>query len=303
MIQRQKQITQFYSLEELNKKPVDILIKETEHHYKKQVEQIVDSVLDTNKTKFILIAGPSSSGKTTTSHILKETLEKRNKYAKVISLDDFFLNREETPVLPNGDKDYDSVNSIDWALFDKCMSELLTQKISTLPVYNFLTGEKEFNDVQTTLLDNEIIIIEGLHALNPIINNFIPHKLSAKVFVCPKTSFHLNNNKELDVFLLRLIRRLIRDVRTRGIEPETTLKLWKNVRAAEDLYVLPFENDADYIVDTTHEYEPCVYKNILDVILVNHKKTVQELLTYLEGFKTITPTKVPSTSLLKEFVG
>ncbi|MDD4211143.1 MAG: nucleoside kinase [Clostridia bacterium] len=265
--------------------------------------QITKSIINNRKTKFVLVAGPSSSGKTTTSHILQQDLLKVGICAKVISLDNFFLDREETPYLPSGDRDYDSVNSIDWKLFDKCVDELLNNKSSILPIYDFLTGVKRLNNPPTTLLENEIIIIEGLHALNPIINNFIPHEFSAKVFVIPQTSFSSNGKIQLDVFSLRLMRRIIRDVRTRGISPETTLDFWKNVRAAEDLYVLPFEKDADFIVDTTHAYEPYVYKNILSVLLVNHIQILQELLFTLNGLLEIKPSKVPETSLLKEFVG
>jgi uridine kinase len=183
------------------------------------------------------------------------------------------------------------------------MSELLDKKVAQLPVYNFIDGAKSYNNPPTTLKDDEVMIIEGLHALNPIINNFIPQKFTYKVFVCPKTEFVLNEKTVLDVFELRLMRRLIRDVRTRGIEPSQTLYFWKNVREAEDLYVLPFEKEANAVVDTTHIYEPCVYKSILSVLFLDHSEVVQHLLNNLVGFDIIEPKKVPSTSLLKEFVG
>ena len=292
-----------YRIEELVKEPIDALISSSETKYKNQILQIVDQIIENKQTKFVLVAGPSSSGKTTTSHILQQALSNKAIVAKVISLDNFFLDRHETPNLENGDKDYDSVNSIDWRLFDKCISQLLTKKTSILPIYNFLMGEKNFNNAPTTLLENEIIILEGLHALNPIIDNFIPHSFAVRVFVFPKTSFSLADKITLDVFSLRLMRRLIRDVRTRGISPEKTLKFWKNVRSAENLYVLPFEKEADFIVDTTHAYEPFVYKSILTSILINHDKVLQHLLEELNSFSEVKPSKVPDSSLLKEFVG
>jgi len=293
----------YYHIEDLSNQPTNILIENAENRYHEQLENMVKEVLEIKTIRFILLAGPSSSGKTTTSHIIQELLEKNKKHAKVISLDDFFLEREETPILQNGDKDYDSVNAIDWKLFDKCMSELLEKNETQLPSYDFLTGSKNFNTKKTTLKQNEIMIIEGLHALNPIINNFIPHAFSYKVFVCPKTEFMLNSKVILDIFTLRLMRRLIRDVRSRGIEPTQTLYFWKNVREAENLYVLPFEKEADFVVDTTHAYEPNVYKSILSVLLVNHSIVVQDLLKHLVGFELITPNKVPNSSVLKEFVG
>lgn len=301
--QLMKKTTPNYAIEMINNESINSLISSSEICYKNQLTELVEEVINNNNIHFILLSGPSSSGKTTSSHIIKELIEQHKKHATVISLDDFFLEREETPVLPNGDKDFDSVNSIDWALFDKCMSELQEKGSSTLPVYNFLTGKKEFNHPATTLKENEIIILEGLHALNPIINNFIAKKSSYKVYVCPKSEFTLDNNIVLDIFQLRLIRRLIRDVRTRGIEPSQTLYFWKNVRAAEDLYVIPFEKEADYVVNTTHAYEPCVYKSILSVVLKNHSQVVQHLLTHLDGFVQIEPSKVPAGSVLKEFVG
>jgi uridine kinase len=292
-----------YKVEELiNKKIADLIIY-SETKYNNQILEIVEKIVENKKTKFVLLAGPSSSGKTTTSHILKQSLLNKGINAKVISLDDFFLDQNETPNLKNGDKDYDSVNSIDWRLFDKCMGELLNKKSSILPIYNFLSGKKYFNNEATTLLEGEIIILEGLHALNPVIENFIPHSFAVRVFVVPKSSFSLKGMVTIDTFSLRLMRRLIRDVRTRGISPDKTLKFWKNVRTAENLYVLPFEKEADFIVDTTHAYEPFIYKSILSNILVNHGKILQHLLEELNGFTEVTPSNVPNSSLLKEFVG
>jgi|AntRauTorcE11897_2_1112592.scaffolds.fasta_scaffold00016_77 uridine kinase len=292
-----------YLINKINDQNIGNLIKTSENGYKTQILDIAKHITSNKTTKFVLVAGPSSAGKTTTSYILQNALKNENVKATVISLDNFFLERNETPLLENGDKDYESLNSIDWKLFNKCINELITKKSSILPIYNFVTGEKGFNNEVTTLEDNEVVIIEGLHALNPIIENYIPHKYATRVFVFPKSSFHLDNKEHLDVFTLRLMRRLIRDVRSRGISPETTLKFWKNVREAENKYVLPFEDTADFVVDTTHSYEPCVYKSILNIVLVNHSKVLQQLLLQLKPFKQIAPLKVPETSLLKEFVG
>jgi|LGVF01.2.fsa_nt_gb uridine kinase len=292
-----------YIIENLNKQTPEALITLSEDSYHNQIFEMVNSFIKNKDKKFILLSGPSSSGKTTTSHIIEERLEAKGYTTKVISLDDFFIDRDLTPVLPNGDKDFDSINSIDWKLFEKCMRELLTKKSSVLPVYDFIEGQKRFNNPPTTLLEHEIIIIEGLHALNPLLNSFIPNEFSIKVFVCPKKSFVSKDGFELDIFDLRLIRRLIRDVRTRGISPENTLKFWKNVRSAENQYVLPFEEDADYIIDSTHAYEPLVYKSILIKLLVHHSKYVRVLVEKLERFNEIRPNKVPETSLLEEFVG
>lgn len=294
----------YYDIEIINKQPVNEIIKDSEEGYTEQVKEIVNITLNLkSSTKFILVAGPSSSGKTTSSFIIKNSLKKQNIVAKVISLDDFFLERDETPLLPNGEKDYDSLKSIDWPLFKKCMKKLIEEKEAVLPTFDFVEGKKRYDNEPTTLNDNEIIILEGLHALNPIINNYIPTKFSVKIYICPQTAFEINEEEKLDIYTLRLMRRLIRDVRTRGISPETTLRLWKNVRAAEELYIEPYKKDADFVVDTTHPYEPLVYKTILKSLLVNYEKDLTKLLEKLETFEEIKPINVPESSLLKEFVG
>lgn len=295
--------TNNYNLKELLKTFPNDLIKLSEENYVSQISKIVKNIVNNKTTKFILIGGPSSSGKTTSSYIIQKKLLSYKITAKVISLDDFFLDRDQTPLLPNGDKDFDSLNSLDWTLFKTCMNKLITKKEALLPTYDFISGGKKYINEKTTLNNNELIIIEGLHALNPIINKYIPSEFLTKIYACPNSGFNFLEEEKLNTYNLRLIRRIIRDAKTRGVSPTDTLVCWKNVRAAEKKYISPFKNQADFLIDTTHAYEPFVYKTIFSKLINNNTIKLQELSKALEMFTEITPDNIPETSLLIEFVG
>ena len=280
-----------------------IIVKDSEQFFKKQIEQLVSDFLKKPKLpKFILVAGPSSSGKTTSSYIIKKSLEKNGINSTVISIDDFFLDRKQTPLLPNGDKDYDSTRAIDWDLFSKVAKSLIENKQCFIPTYDFKLGVKKFSDTPYNPENNNVYIVEGLHALNPIMDSYIKRDLSKKVFVSPMSEFYYDNKKYLDVYKLRFIRRLVRDVEARNITPEKTLKNWPNVRKAEEKYILPYKDLADFKIDSTHPYEPMVYKNIVKDIVKKFDSLNEELSDSLKFFESIKTEKVPSSSLLKEFI-
>lgn len=277
-------------------------VKYCEEDYKKQIFEIVSHVKENKNTKFVLLAGPSSSGKTTTARLLGEYFNSFDLKAKVISLDDFFVNRVDTPKWENGKYNYETVDAIDWKLFDECVNNLLKNGYSKMPTYNFITGEKEFN-YETTLAEDEIIIIEGLHSLNPIIDNFIPTNLSVKVYLSPRVNFlDENGNEVIDGKQMRFFRRLIRDAFTRGSSPEHTLQVWPDVKLGEKLYIDPFKNQADYHINSCHNYEVGVYKSILKELNLLEDPILLPYTKLLEKFDMVDKDIVPSSSLLTEFV-
>lgn len=298
-----------YNLKDINEKiksDAKTLVKESELNYQSQIEEAVNQLLSdtTNHYKFVLLAGPSSAGKTTTSHLFKENLKLNGIKAQVISVDNFFLEREETPKLPNGNYDYESLRALDWDLFGVKMKELIENKKSILPVFDFVDGKKYFTDEYTTLNDNEIIIIEGLHALNPIINNYIPVELAYKVYLNTVSEFVNDEETILNKENIKLVRRLIRDYKKRGAPPKRTIDTYSDVTDGEKQYITPFMDTANYKINTTHAFEPSVYYNFLVEIQKEAPcDKLQDLIEKLKPYEKITYDLIPSNSLTQEFLG
>lgn len=287
--------------ENINK---DILsyVKKCEFNYQNQITKIVKQTINDKSKKFILLAGPSSSGKTTTARLLCENFASFGIKAKPISLDDFFVNRDETPKWEDGRYNYESVDAIDWKLFDTCMSNLLNNKKSSMPTYDFITGIKSIT-YETTLEDNEIIVVEGLHSLNPIIDNFIPKNNSVKIYLSPRVNFVDDDNNEImNGKQMRFFRRLIRDAFTRGTSPKQTLEVWPDVQKGEILYIDPFKDNADYHINSVHLYEVGVYKSILKQLNLLDDSQLAPFVKLLANFDFVEKSVVPTTSLLTEFV-
>ena len=298
-----------YNVEELNRcfnfDPAQYVTK-AEKKYRQQIKKCVEPILRSHTYKFILLSGPSSSGKTTTSYLIKEQLELNGYSAKVVSLDNFFVERVNTPLLPNGKKDYESVDAIDWKLFNKVMKELIENKKARLPIYDFISGTKHLAEDYTTLRDNEIIIIEGLHGLNPIIDNYIPTKLAYKVYLNTESEFAYDGIVIVNKEEIKLVRRLIRDFKKRGATPSTTFSNWPEVLHGEDTYISPYKRYANFKIDTTHSYELCIYYNILQKIqngLDEKDIKLQMLITKLAKFKKLSHQFAPKNSLIQEFLG
>lgn len=292
------------SIEEVNDKIKDNcenFIEKSEKYYYRQLKNVVDTVKANKHIKFILLSGPSSAGKTTTGGLLVNMLTQANRRCKVVSLDDFFLERDETPFLPNGEKDYDSVNSIDWKLFEEKVIELFKNKKAILPVFDFKEGIKKYPTEYTTLGENEILIFEGLHALNPLLDKFFPKNSQIKIFLNNETSYTSQGATIISNYELRLVRRLIRDEYKRGYPPEDTMQHWKNVRHAEEEYIFPFKKDANFIINTSFFYEAGIYSFIL-----KHMKFNDEYLNNIKkcffNILPISPLKIPDNSLLFEFI-
>ena len=276
-------------------------VEQCENKYKSQIFEVVKKVKDSNGTiQFVMVAGPSSSGKTTTSKILVDVLKANGFFAKELSLDDFFVNRLNTPKWEDGTYNYETFESIDWNLFSNCMSSLLEGKSVKLPTYNFMSGEKEFYG-ETKLQENTVFIIEGLHALNPIIDNIIPKRKSFKIYISTNTTIKKDKQEYISNDTVRLFRRIIRDFHTRATTVEDTLKNWQRVKLGENLYIEPFVEQAEYFINTFHPYELCIYKTIFETFQ-NDCESLNEIKKVLEVFKNLDKTLVPKDSVIQEFI-
>jgi len=262
-----------------------------------------------NDLKLILIAGPSSSGKTTTSKKISLYLKSLGINPFVISTDDYFKNRAETPKNEKGEYEYDILEAIDVDMFNAHLTKLLNGEEVIIPTYNFLTGEKEFKNPPITLKNRDIIIIEGIHTLNEELTKSIDRKNKYKIYISPFTPLGLDRHNHISTVDLRLIRRLVRDYRTRGYSAEATLAGWQNVRVSEEKYIFPYQKEADKVLDTALIYELGILKTYAIPILysVNYKSKYYSealrIINFLEYFLNIPVDTLPNTALLREFVG
>ena len=293
-----------FDLELINreaKENLNELITTSESLYKCQIDEIVKDIKSL-KTKIVLLAGPSSSGKTTTSHLIRTNLEKNGIHSFVVSLDDFFKNREDTPKLPDGSYDFESINAIDLEYLNVFVEELLQKKQSKMPVFDFLTGRRKDDFVDVKLTENTVVIFEGIHALNPtLIKN---HESDIyKIYLCVNADFTIGENIIIPAKKLRQMRRLIRDFNFRGYELTKTLEIWNNVLRGESLYIKPFKPTANYIVDSTHMYEPLIYANYLAPKLKEIQlEEAQDLFEMLNKCGKLKSDIIPTDSLLNEFI-
>lgn len=290
---------------ELSQTDANQLVKESENLYKKQIRTIVNEVVLNGQYKVILLAGPSSSGKTTSSNLIRQNLSDHGYESVVVSMDDFFLNRDKTPKLPNGDYDYENYTALDLEYLNKFIDDLYEKGEALMPQFNFVTGCRENEYKKLVLNENTIVIIEGIHALNPLV--FKNHTDSMyRIYICVNTNFDdENRNTIIPAQKLRLMRRLIRDVRTRGMALSGTFKMWPNVLAGEDLYIKPYKNTADALINSTHAYEPCMYAEKLLPLLEkeNTCELSQVLIDMLKQCEKLSPELMPQDSLIHEFLG
>ena len=264
--------------------------------------------LNKNEIKIVLISGPSSSGKTTTSKKLALYLKTLGLNPHQISLDDYFLNRDDTPLDEDGKPDFESLRAIDVKLFDSQMEKLLKGSKVITPTYNFVTGKKIFNK-PLQILDKDVLIIEGLHALNGNLLKNINKKNKFKIYISPLEFMGIDNDNRMSMTDIRLLRRMVRDNRTRGYSPEHTLSTWESVRKGEEKYVFPFQDDADVIFNSILAYEIGVLKTYVEPLLFSVNEDNDEYMSTLrliELLKFVLPIPsdtVPDTSILREFIG
>ncbi len=284
------------------------LIKINETIYSARLLEIAKLISDNKKIKFVLIAGPSSSGKTTTTMKLSMYLNCFGLTPKVISMDNFFVNRVDTPKKENGEYDFECLEAVDLKLFNKTMEKLIKGEKVLLPTFNFITGCKEFKK-EMQLNQSDILLIEGIHSLNPLILDNINPSNKIKIYLSALTEINIDKDNRIPTTDNRLIRRLIRDYYTRGYEPVETLKIWDNVRAGEEKNIFPYQDVADITINTGLVYEfpvlkvyalPLLYKVKRDSIYYEDAK---RLIRLLDIFLPVASDGVPNDSILREFIG
>ena len=258
--------------------------------------------------KIILIAGPSSSGKTTTTTKLCMYLKSFGLNPKMISMDDYFVERDKTPLNEKGEKDYESINAVDNKLLTKQVNELLEGKVVMAPIYNFKEGVKEF--VKELKLDkDDILLIEGIHALNPKVLKDIPAKNKFRIYLSALTELNIDNHNRFPTTDNRLLRRIIRDNRTRGYNVVDTLKVWSNVRRGEEKYIFPYQDEADITINTALIYELGVLKTYVEPLLYSvdedslYYEEAKRLLNILRLILPIPSESIPDDSIIREFIG
>ena len=283
-------------------------IEACESFYKGQLNIITDKISKVNGRVLVMLAGPSSSGKTTTAEILKKALEEKDRHCLVISLDDFYRDQTESYYFEDGTIDYETVKSIDTDYVTECMENLLHKGQAMMPCFSFKTKLREgYNKV--TAHDDEIIIVEGLHALNPLITDPLEKEKIIKLYVSVSSRVYSGDSVLMTKRDMRFIRRMIRDYHFRDSSVEHTFYLWKGVRMGEDRYLFPHKDRANIKIDSIHPYEVCVFKDIA-IKLLDHigsdsiyYHSALELKDKLSHFKSLSESDVPENSLLKEFIG
>lgn len=284
-----------------------ILLSEALHE--KRIVEIADMVLKQNK-RIVLIAGPSSSGKTTFARRLCIQLRVNGLDPIYMGTDDYFVERENTPVDEYGEYDFENLDAVDTELFNSNMNDLLSGKEVDLPTFNFITGHKEYGERITKMTENQILVIEGIHALNEVLTKKIPKSEKFKVYISPLIQLNIDEHNRIVGTDQRLLRRIVRDFRYRDHDAKATINGWPKVRAGEDKNIFPYSNEADVLFNSVHIYETCVLKKYAEPLLEAVTKDDPEfaeamrLLRFLRLFKTIDDeSAIVSNSILREFIG
>ena len=287
------------------------IILVSEAMQEKQVAKIAEKIADGYKEgiRIVLISGPSSSGKTTFCKRLQVQLTTNLLHPVGISLDDYFLNREDTPKDEHGEYDFESLYALDLPYFNKDLKKLLSGEEIDLPTFNFETGQRVFKGKKLKLRENSILVIEGIHALNPELTEFIDDKYKYRVYVSVLTSISLDNHNWIPTTDNRLLRRIIRDYRFRGYSAEDTINRWPSVRRGEDKWIFPYQENADAMFNSAMLYELAALRKYAEPILAqvpeSNKANAEayRLLRFLRYFNYIPTEELPGTSLLREFLG
>ena len=287
------------------------IILVSEAMQEKQVAKIAEKIADGYKEgiRIVLISGPSSSGKTTFCKRLQVQLTTNLLHPVGISLDDYFLNREDTPKDEHGEYDFESLYALDLPYFNKDLKKLLSGEEIDLPTFNFETGQRVFKGKKLKLRENSILVIEGIHALNPELTEFIDDKYKYRVYVSVLTSISLDNHNWIPTTDNRLLRRSSRDYRFKGYSAEDTINRWPSVRRGEDKWIFPYQENADAMFNSAMLYELAALRKFAEPILAQVPESSKanaeayRLLRFLRYFNYIPTEELPGTSLLREFLG
>ena len=275
----------------------------------RRIGEIAREIVDRGNVKFVLIAGPSSSGKTTFSHRLAIQLRTYGLIPHPIALDDYFINRVDTPKDADGNYDFECLEAIDIKKFNEDMNLLLAGEAVELPQYNFKLGKREYHGNIKKLGSEDVLVIEGIHGLNPVTTASMPDESKFKIYISALTSLNVDDHNRIPTTDGRLLRRIVRDARTRGNSAKRTIAMWPSVRRGEEKYICPFQESADEMFNSALIYELAVLKQYVEPLLFGIEEGEPEyyeakrLLKFLEYFQGIDSQNVPANSICREFIG
>ena len=275
----------------------------------KKIAEIAEQIIASGNKKFIMIAGPSSSGKTTFSHRLSIQLRAHGLKPHPIAVDDYFVNREDTPKDENGNYNFEILEAIDVKQFNEDMTNLLEGKAVELPTFNFKTGKREYKGNVKQLGPDDVLVIEGIHGLNDALSYSLPKESKFKIYISALTQLNIDEHNRIPTTDGRLIRRMVRDARTRGTSAKETIAMWHSVRRGEEENIFPYQESADVMFNSALIYELSVLKQYAEPILFGIEEGCPEyieakrLLKFLDYFLGVSSEKVPQNSMLREFIG
>ena len=286
------------------------LVRINEALHEKKVAEIADKIHQKkDKIKVVLIAGPSSSGKTTFANRLCVQLRVLGISPHAISLDNYFINREDVPLDEFGNKDFEDINTLDIKQLNEDMTKMIAGETVELPYYNFVTGKREYNGEYATLEEEGIFVIEGIHGLNDLLTASIPEENKFKIFISAMTQLNIDDHNRISTSDSRLIRRIVRDNQFRGRDAATTISSWDYVARGEERNIFPYQENADVIFNSATIYELSVLKQYVEPLLFQIEQTQQvyigakRLIKFLDYFLGANGEDIPNNSILKEFVG
>lgn len=275
----------------------------------KKIGDIAEMIASRPDKKFVMIAGPSSSGKTTFSHRLSIQLRAKGLAPHPIAVDNYFVNRVDSPRDENGNYNYEALECLDIKLFNENMSDLLAGKRVQLPVYNFISGEREYRGDYLQLGAEDILVIEGIHCLNEKLSYSLPRENKFKIYISALTQLNIDEHNRIPTTDGRLIRRMVRDARTRGASAQDTIRMWPSVRKGEKENIFPYQEDADVMFNSALVYELSVLKQYAEPILFSVPRDSAEyveakrLLKFLDYFLGVSSEDIPRNSIVREFIG
>ncbi len=295
--------------ESISKGSVAEIILLSEAMQEKKIAEIAEMIYAAKEKKFIMIAGPSSSGKTTFSHRLSIQLRLLGFKPHPIGLDDYYKNRDEAPRDADGNFDFECLEALDVDLFNENMVSLLNGEMVDMPSFNFKTGRREYKGDKLQLGEKDILIIEGIHGLNDKLSKSLPNESKFKIYISALTQLNIDEHNRIPTTDGRLLRRIVRDARTRNTTAAETISMWPSVRRGEEKYIFPYQEQADVMFNSAHLYELAVIKQYAEALLFGidegepEYEEAKRLLKFLDYFLAVSPESIPSNSIVREFIG